>query len=266
MLELWVLLSYLGLGIFVGFFAGLLGIGGGAIMVPILTSLFIAQNFDPQLIVHMALGTSMASILFTSISSVRAHHKHQAVIWPIVKSMTLGIVLGTVLTTFIVSYIPTLYLTIIFSILLTLISLQMWLNIKPKPSRKIPNLFYTSIIAYLIGGVSALIAIGGGSLTVPFLTRCNISIKKAIATSSAVGFTIAFSGAIAYGYTGLNTDNTPQNSWGFIYWPAVLCISSMSIMTAPIGAKWAHKLPVNTLKKVFAILLFILSIKMITTI
>ncbi len=263
---MWLILSYLGLGLFVGFFAGLLGVGGGAIMVPVLTSLFIAQNFPHQHVVHIALASSMAAIIFTALSSAWSQHKRQAVLWPIVFKITPGIMLGAFVMAYFVSLIPTKPLAIVFALFMALISIQMILNKKPKPSRQLPSLAGLSIVGSIIGSLSALIAIGGGSLSVPFLTWCNIPMKKAIATSSGIGIFIALTAVAGYFISGHQQQGLPELSIGYIYWPAVLLISVVSVFIAPFGVKMAHKLPVPILKKVFALLMMGLSIKMLLTI
>ncbi|GKX54931.1 UPF0721 transmembrane protein [Leminorella grimontii] len=258
--------AYLALGAVVGFMAGLLGIGGGGIMVPILTAIFAAQGTPPEHLVHMALGTSMASIVFTAISSLRAHHKHQAVLWPVVWKITPAILLGTLSATWLAAMLPTKALGIFFSCFMGYVALQMILNIKPKPSRQLPGMVGTSIVGLSIGGISALVAIGGGSLTVSFLSWCNVRIQNAIGTSAAVGLPIALSGSIGYMINGWGSAGTPDYSIGYVYLPAVILISVVSYFTAPLGAKLAHRLPVATLKKVFACLLILLSLKMLQTI
>lgn len=261
----WVLV-YLSLGAVVGFFAGLFGIGGGGIMVPVLTSLFVMQGFPVEHIVHAALATSMAAIITTSISSFRAHHKEAAVNWSVVKGMSFGIFLGTLAATFIAAQLSSLPLAIFFSLFMFYVAIQMLLNIKPKPSRQLPNHLGLSLVGSGIGAVSALVAIGGGSLTVPFLTWCNVKIQHAIGTSAAIGLPIALAGTLGYFINGLNTYGMPDFSLGYLYLPAVLLISIVSYFTAPLGVKLAHKLPVSILKKLFSGLLILLALKMLHTV
>lgn len=263
-IEWWV--SYGLLGAVVGFFAGLLGIGGGGIMVPMLTTLFAMQGFPREHIVHLALATSMAAIVITAISSVRAHHAHRAVLWPVVGMMTPGILAGTFLAAFIAGLIPARPLAMIFVVFMAYVSIQMLLNIKPKPSRQLPGRLTLSLVGLGIGGLSALVAIGGGSLTVPFLTWCNIKLQNAIATSAAIGLPIALAGTLGYWLGGSQVTGLPVHSEGFIYWPAVLAIATLSVLTAPLGARLAHRLPVTVLKKVFALMLMLLSAKMLQTV
>lgn len=255
--------AFLALGIAAGFAAGLLGIGGGGLMVPILTSIFIAMGIDKSSVVHLALGTSMCSIVITSISSLRAHHAKGGVLWHVVKQITPGIVVGTFAATFLAASINATALAFFFTCFMSYVSVQMLLAIKPKPSRTLPNRFGLFAAGSGIGGLSALVSIGGGSLSVPFLTWCNTPIKKAIGTSAAIGLPLSLAGSAGYLLNGLQVDLQVEFAIGFVYWPAVILISVMTAIFAPIGAKVAHTLPVPVLKKVFALLLFSLSMKML---
>ncbi|GIU02860.1 sulfite exporter TauE/SafE family protein [Shewanella morhuae] len=261
----WVL-AFVSLGLFAGFMAGLLGIGGGGIMVPILTSIFLAQGIAPQYVVHLALGTSMTSIVMTSISSTRAHHARGGVLWPIVKAMAPGVVLGTFSATFLAARISSLYLAIFFALFMGYVALNM---LRPKKAVIVQkkDISNTELLAVGggIGAISALVSIGGGSLTVPYLNSRNIELKRAIGTSAAVGLPISAAGAIGY-----LINNQPQLELpfavGMVYLPGVILISIASFLTAPLGAKLAHKLPVAILKKVFAVLLILLSVKMMLSV
>lgn len=266
MIDVQWFMAYLALGAVVGFFAGLLGVGGGGIMVPALTAMFAAQGLPFEHLVHVSLATSMAAIVVTSASSLRAHQKHGAIQWPIVKSITPGILLGTFGAALLAAYIPSLPLAIFFVIFMAYVSVQMWLNVKPKPSRQLPSPLGLSGVGLIIGGVSALVAIGGGSLSVPFMTWCNVRIQQAIATSAAIGLPIALAGTFGYLVSGLGVEGLPKYTFGFIYLPVAASIALVSVFAAPLGAKFAHQLPVATLKKVFAVLLIGLSLKMLHTI
>lgn len=262
-MEFWP--YYLALGAFVGFLAGLLGIGGGLTMVPVLTILFTAQNFPASHVLHLALGTAMASIFFTSLSSVRAHHSHNAVEWGIVKSITPGVVAGTLLGTFLARGIPSKSLAVVFAIFAYYAAVTMFIDIKPKPSRGLPGTAGMWLVGGAIGGVSSLLAAGGAFLSVPFMVMCNVRVHKAIGTSAAIGFPIAAAGAIGYITAGLTVSALPQHTLGFVYLPALIGLVIASMTLAPFGARLAHRLPVPNLKKVFAALLFILATKMLTT-
>ena len=198
------------LGAVAGFFAGLLGVGGGAIMVPILAMMFAAQGFPDAHLMHVALGTSMATIVFTSISSARAHHRHGAVLWSIVRAIAPGIVVGTLLGAQVASRVPTRPLAIFFAAFIAYVAVQMILNVKPKPSRELPGAAGMFGVGGFIGLVSALVAIGGGSLSVPFMTWCNVKVHQAIGTSAAIGFPIAVAGTIGYMIAGHGADGLPR--------------------------------------------------------
>lgn len=262
----WIL-AFLALGLVVGFMAGLLGIGGGGIMVPVLTSIFLAQGIPVEQVVHMALGTSMASIVITSFASMRAHHKKGAVMWNVVKVMAGGVIIGTFAATFLATYMKSAQLAIFFAIFMAYVSIQMAIDKKPKPSRELstpPSLFG---VGSLIGIVSALVSIGGGSLTVPYLVWQNVDLKKAIATSAAIGFPLSIAGTVGYIVNGMmHSSSGSEMMLGFVYLPGVVLISIVSYFTAPLGAKMAHTLPVGKLKKIFALLLMTLSIKMLTSV
>lgn len=260
----WIL-AYMALGLIVGFFAGLLGIGGGGIMVPVLTSLFAMQGVANEHLVHVALGTSMGAIVLTAVSSIRSHHKHGAVLWSVALKMAPGVLTGTFAATWVAAYLPTQILAVIFAVFMTYVAVQMTMNFKPSASRQLPGAPGLFSAGGVIGGISALVAIGGGSLTVPFLTWCNVVIQKAIATSAAVGLPIALAGSLGYMING-TSEGLPAGSIGFVNLPAVLLISTISFFTAPYGVALAHKLPVAVLKKVFAILLIGLSLRMLSTV
>lgn len=263
MFELGFMLPYLVLGLLVGFFAGLLGVGGGGIMVPILTMLFMREGFADAQYVHLALGTSLASIVLTSISSLRSHHQHGAVQWDIVQGMAPGILLGTLALAYFSHLLSTTFLALLFSAFMGYVGLQMFLNIKPKPSRQLPQPLALNAVGFGIGGISALVAIGGGSLVVPFLTWCNVKIQHAIGTSAAIGLPIALAGSVGYMLSGQGEQGLPAYTTGYVYWPAVALISLISVFTAPWGAKLAHRLPVVVLKRVFAVILLLLALKML---
>lgn len=262
MISAW-LFAYLGLGAVAGLFAGLLGVGGGGIMVPILAMLFEAQHIPGEHLMHLALGTSMATIVFTSASSLRSHHQHGAVLWPVVKSMSPGIVVGTIVVAQLTSHVSTHALAVIFATFMTYVAAQMIINAKPKPSRELPGTLGMLAVGTIIGGVSALVAIGGGSLTVPFMTWCNVKVHHAIGTSAAIGLPIALAGSIGYMISGYSATGLPAGSFGFIYLPALLGTVVTSVLVAPFGARLAHRLPVAILKRVFAGVLVLLSAKML---
>ena len=259
-------LAYLALGAFAGFFAGRLGVGGGAVMVPVLAVMFGAQGFADAHLMHLALGTSMATIVFTSVSSLRAHHAHGAVLWPVVKAIAPGIVVGTLAGAQVAARVPTRPLAIFFALFMSYVAVQMIANVKPKPSRELPGAAGMFGVGAGIGGISSLVAIGGGSLSVPFMTWCNVKMHNAIGTSAAIGFPIALAGTVGYmvsGYPEWRQGLLPVGSFGFIYLPALAGTVIASVLVAPFGARLAHTLPVATLKKAFAAVIIVLLVKML---
>ncbi|WP_243372122.1 sulfite exporter TauE/SafE family protein [Geotalea sp. SG265] len=257
-----VWLSYVGLGAFAGVLAGLLGVGGGLVIVPVLSFIFVHQQLPPEHILHLALGTSLASIIFTSISSLRAHHARGAVNWVVVQQISPGIVVGTFLGSWVASRLSTAFLKGFFVVFLFYVALQMFFNIKPQPHRQLPGKGAVFGVGSLIGGVSSFVGIGGGSMSVPFLLWCNVAMRNAIGTSAAIGFPIALAGAAGYVVNGLAA-TLPPHTLGFVHLPALAGVAAASIATAPLGAKLAHTLPVAGLKKIFALLLVFMGTKML---
>lgn len=255
--------AYLSTGAVAGFFAGLLGVGGGVVVVPVLTMIFAGQGFPANEVLHLALGTSMATILFTSLSSLRAHHAHQAVLWPVMRRLTPGILVGTLLGAQLAAWISSRSLSIFFVSFMLMVAFQMVANLRPKPTRSLPGRAGLGVAGGLIGAIASLAAMGGGALTVPYLIWCNVRPHQAIGTSAAVGLPIALGGTVGYVWNGWGHPGLPAGSLGFVYLPALGVILLASVMTAPIGARLAHRLPIKVLKRVFAGLLLLLSGKML---
>lgn len=250
------------LGAVVGILAGLLGVGGGLVIVPMLVFAFGMQGVSPEITMHLALGTSLASIMFTSVSSFMAHHRRGAVHWTTVRRIVVGIFTGTFIGSCFASILSTNVLKGFFIVFLYFVSFQMLTNKKPKASRELPGRAGMFAAGNIIGFVSSLVGIGGGSLSVPFMVWCNISMHHAIGTSAAIGLPIAAAGTLGYLINGWGTAGLPDYAIGFIYLPALFGIAAISIITAPLGAKLAHSLPVGKLGKIFAVLLIMVATKM----
>ena len=257
----WIAL-YLALGLLTGFVAGLLGVGGGLLMVPVLTWAFLQQGFTATYNIHLALGTSMATIVLTAISSLRAHHGHGAVDWGVVKRITPGIVLGTLAGALVAAHLSDRGLKLFFTLFLFYAATQILFGFKPKPTRGLPGWPGMTAAGGVIGLVSSWVGIGGGTLTIPFLTWCNVRMQAAIGTSSAVGLPIALAGALGYVVSGQTAQGLPAWSAGFVYLPAFAAIVATSWLTAPLGARCTHTWPLARLKRVFAGLLYVLGIRM----
>ena len=246
-----------------GILAGLLGIGGGILIVPVLVFIFRYQGVDPSIIMHMAIGTSLATIVVTSLSSIREHQAHGAIIWSIVKLIAPSIVIGALLGAIVADALPSDTLRLIFAPFMLLVAFQMAFGRPPKPHRQLPEKPGMFLTGGVVGSLSSILGIGGGSLSVPFMTFCNVSVRKAVATSAAIGFPIALAGTIGFIVSGWNAEYLPKWSLGYVDLKAALSIVIASALTAPLGAKLTHIMPVSLLKKVFAVLLVIVAIKFI---
>ncbi len=258
------IILYICLGSFVGIIAGLLGIGGGVILVPALSSIFIMQGVIPEAnIMHLALGTSMATIVVTSSSSLRAHHKKKGVLWDLFKLMTPGIIIGALLATFIGSFLSSFDLAIIFIIVMIFVSFKMFFNGKKESSKEMFPPKVQATAGFFIGLISALVSLGGGVINVPYFLWQNIEPKKAIGTSAALTFPLALSGTIGYIINGWSFTSLEHLSLGFVLVPVFLIVSFFSFIFAPLGVKLAYTLPINIIKKVFACLIILVSVKML---
>lgn len=258
-----LVLELLLLGCVAGFLAGLLGIGGGMLMVPFLTLLLTHKGFPTELVIKMAVATSLATICFTSIASVRAHHLRGAVRWDVVRLLAPGIVVGGLLGAQIAKALPTQVLGVLFAGFIGFSATQMLLNKKPKPSRRLPRAPGMFGAGGVIGLLSALVGAGGAFISVPFMTWCNLPIHNAVGTSAALGFPIALAGTVGYVIAGWSLHGLPAGALGFLYLPALLVISLASVTTARWGAAAAHSLDVGQLKRAFAALLYSLSAYML---
>lgn len=256
-------LVYAFTGAVVGVLAGLLGIGGGVVIVPLLTFAFVAQQFPETYILHLALGTSLATIIFTSISSFRAHHARRSVNWMAVKALAPGILIGTFLGTWVAAQLTSKFLSVFFACFLYYVAVQMLLNVAPRPSRALPGQVGMFGVGSFIGGISSLVGIGGGTMTVPFMSWCNQPLHTAVGTSAAVGLPIAIAGTLGYLINGLFVADLPSGSVGFVYLPALIGVAGVSYLTAPFGVRIAHALPVGRLKKVFAVFLLLMGTRMV---
>ncbi len=261
-----IVLIYGMVGATAGLLAGLLGIGGGMVIVPMLLFGFSFQGFSPDILMHMALGTSLASIVFTSVSSFYSHHRRGSVQWEIVRRITPGLLLGSFLGASLASKLPSMFLKIFFVAFLFFMAVKIFRGGNPKPHRQVPGYAGLFAAGNIIGSISSFAGMGGGSLSVPFMLWCNVPIHNAIGTSAAIGFPIAVSGALGYLANGLSLENLPPLTLGYIYIPALVSIVSCSVLAAPLGVRLAHRLPVEKLRLVFAIFLVVVAFRMLMTI
>ncbi len=252
-------LAYILLGAIAGFLGGLFGIGGGAILVPVLLFLFEAQRFPTPDLMHLALGTSMATILFTSVSSAYKHHRHGAVNWRVVRIISPGILICTSLGALSAVNVSPKFLGIFFSLFVYFAAALILLDAKPTASRPLPSATGMTMVGIFTGWLSTLVSIGGGTVVVPFLVWCNVALRNAIGTSAAVGFTVAIGGTLGYIVIGSSNTGMPAHSLGFVYLPALLWVALASVLTAPLGAQAAHRMKVWLLRKLFAVMLIALA-------
>ncbi|MDF2488690.1 MAG: hypothetical protein K0S77_1312 [Pseudomonas sp.] len=247
---------YVLLGACAGVLAGLFGVGGGIIIVPVLVFSFTLQGFEPSVLTHLAVGTSLATIVFTSINAIIEHHRRGAVQWPIFVWMTVGILIGAGIGAKTASLIQGPMLQKIIGVFALVIAVQMALDFKPKASRGIPGKPGLALAGVVVGWASAIFGIGGGSLTVPLLTWRSLPMQQAVATSSACGLPIALASAVSFMILGWHDPQLPEHSLGFVYLPALVGIAATSMFFARYGARLAHKLSPRLLKRLFAALLF----------
>ncbi|MDB5951982.1 MAG: hypothetical protein JWR65_3837 [Massilia sp.] len=260
----WTLvLALCAMGIFGGFAAGLLGIGGGMILVPFMTMIFTSLHFPPQLVVHMSIATCLATILFTSISSVRAHHLQGAVRWPVVRMLAPGILAGSWIGPWISRQMSTAVLALFFGLFVAVAATQMLIPAKPAARGDLPGTACMFGAGGVIGLFAGLVGAGGGFLSIPFMTWRGVSIHGAVATSAALGFPIALAGTLANIYFGWSQPGLPANSLGFVYLPALAVIATASVVTAPLGARTAHRWKVARLRRAFAFILYALAVYML---
>jgi uncharacterized membrane protein YfcA len=253
--------GYLVLGAFAGMLAGLFGIGGGLIIVPVLVLSFHAQGVAPEIITHLALGTSLPTMIFTGFSSLRAHQEAGAVDWGMIRRLGAGMLVGAWLGGMTANLLSASTLNIIIGCFAWTMALQMGLNLRPKAERHMPGPLGTGIAGTVIGWMSALFGIGGGSLTVPYLTWNSVPMRNAVAASAACSMPIALAGSLSYLYAGWGDVDLPEWSVGFIYLPALLGIVLTSTQFARLGARLAHSMSPRRLKQAFALLMLLVGAK-----
>ncbi|HWU85411.1 MAG TPA: sulfite exporter TauE/SafE family protein [Rhodocyclaceae bacterium] len=261
-LSLWWL-GYPLIGALAGFLAGLFGVGGGLAIVPLLYLLFSAQDFAHAHLMHVALGTAAASIVFTSITSMREHHRLGNIDWGIVRAMAPGLVLGAVVGSGFASRLPTRPLVLIFTAIVLYAAGQMILGFKPQAHRRMPGGGAQFLFGGLVGAVGSLVAASGGFLSIPFMVWHNVPMKRAIGTSSGIGVPIAVVGALTYLGSGIGAVGLPSYSVGYVNLPALIGVVSCTMLFAPLGARVASSLETGRLKRVYGIYLLIIAIKML---
>jgi uncharacterized membrane protein YfcA len=262
-MDLPLIAALLVLGAIIGFLAGLLGIGGGMTMVPMLTFLFSRQGFAHEHIVHIAIATATATILFTSIASTREHHRHGAIVWRVVSGLSPGMIVGSLVGPQLVGAMSTAVLAAFFGVFIAAAATNIIIDRKPKPTRQLPGRAGMLAVGGGIGLLASMVGAGGAFLSVPFMLACNIGIRNCVATSAALGLPVAIAGTIGFIVSGWNVAGLPQYTIGYVYVPALAAIVAASVISAPFGARAAHRWPVGRLKRFYAFVLYALAIYML---
>ena len=255
---------YILIGIFAGLMAGILGIGGGIIVVPGLVFVFqMTQEVPNQFIMHVAAGTSLAAMIFTSIAAISAHAKLGTIQWPVFNNLWPGIALGTVTGAAIAEFIPAQWLKIIFAAFLFFAAYKMYKDVHAKRGKKAPGAWIDKIVSFCIGLKSGLLGVGGGVLIIPYLTYCGVAVRKIAPVSNLCTLTVALVGSVAFALTGWKDMAAVPYATGYVFWPAVLFIAISSSIFAPVGAKLNYILPVEQLKYGFIVILLLTALKML---
>jgi uncharacterized membrane protein YfcA len=244
-----------------GFFAGLLGIGGGLVLVPVLVVLFTMQGFPDSMVMPLALGTSLATIVFTSVSSMRAHHAKGAVDWRTLRRMSPGIVAGALASAALAANLSPSALKLLFALYAGLAATQLICNVQPPASRKLPGPVGLAAVGGVVGGISVFAGVGGAVTSIPFLIWCNVPARVAIATASAIGLPVAAAGTLGYVSHGLAVPALPPFSLGYVHLPALGAIVLASVLAAPAGVRASHRLPVSILRKALAAVLYAVTLR-----
>ncbi len=258
-----IVLGYLALGAIAGFLGGLLGLGGGIIIVPALYFMFLAQGFEPRLLMHLAVATSLASVVATAAASTRAHQRRGAVLWPVFRALTPGIIAGALAGAALADVLPTRTLRIAFGIFEIFIAVQMLVRVDKSVERPLPGALALSAAGLVIGALSAVLGVGGGIFMVLYLLLVGVSIHRAVGTSAACGLPIALAATLGHAVAGWAEPGLPAWSLGHVYLPAAIAIAGVSVLTAPRGAAAAHALPMHVLRRIFAAVLALVGVRML---
>lgn len=257
------LIVYLVGGGFAGTLAGLLGVGGGIVIIPLLVWLLPHKNVPAEAIMHVAVASSLAIVVSTSLSSIRAHHHHQGVEWLVVRYMLPGLVGGAVLGALVADCLSSDILQVFFGIFLLVIAYRMFFVVPVLSEGRLPSYLGLLSVSSFSGALSTIVGIGGGTILVPFFNRCGIEMRKAVATSAVCTFPISLTAVITYMLVGTDQVGLPTYSTGYVYWIPVLGLMIPSILCAPLGARLAHRIPPLKLRRIFAVFVFLVSLDML---
>lgn len=259
MLDIPLILLLLLAGSLAGFIAGLFGVGGGIVVVPVALWVLHAQNVESDYIQHIAVGTSLSVMVFSTFVSSLGHYRKKVIHFGVFKSMAPGIVIGSITGSMLASYIPSKSLQVVFIVFAYLVSVKTLLGYNPNSAWSLPKPAGIFGVGSLVGGISGLLGIGGGVFNVPFLLACKVPIKNAVGTSATLSWSVAISGAISYIWSGLQIDNLPEGTLGFCYLPVALTLVITTSVFAPLGVKLAHALPAKPMRIIFGLMLLVVS-------
>lgn len=254
---------YAAIGALIGFFSGLLGIGGGAVQTPLTVLAFEAYGLPRQHIAHIAVATGLASIAFTAVSSTLAHHRYGAVDWRVLRGLMPGLLGGGFAGGFVALLLPVQWLAIVMAVFISYASLAMIVDLRPPPNRGLPGPVGLGLLGAAVGLMSTLVGAGGAVLLVPVLTWFNLPFRRAIGTGAAIGLPIALTGTVSHVLAGLDQPDLPAGSLGFVWLPALLPFALASVIFAPLGARLAHRVPARRLRLGFASVSFLLAMRMV---
>ncbi len=258
-----IIMAFALLGCFAGLTAGLLGIGGGLVIVPGLAYIFQFIDVPQRYIMQIAEGTSLAIMIPTTLRALFAHLRFGIAVWPVFVRMIVGVIVGAIAGAFLAHIVKSEVLSILFGLFLLYMAFRLWFVLTPNPAHQLPGPLGLNLFGVIVGLKSGLLGIGGGVLTIPFLTRWNVSIREAVAVSNAVSFTVAIIGTISFMISGHLVGGLPKWSTGYVYWPAWLPVALVSLLVAPLGVKLSHILSPNVLKRIFAVFLLIVALQML---
>lgn len=261
MLELFL---YLLLGMFSGILAGLFGIGGGIIIIPVFFSIFKnIVGVPDEALAHTVLGSSLGVIVFSSLASTYSHNKREAVIWEILKLIAPSICVGASLGALTASFISSSNLQVLVALFLVLISIQMIFEFPPPSQNPKTNVVGPVVVGSGIGWLSGIFGIGGGVFSVPYFYHRGLQMTQAIGSSAACGIPIAISGSISYMVVGSDIENLPEYSLGYVYLPSVIIVGLASAWSAIVGVRAAHRIKQKKLRLAFALLLMIMGLNLL---